>query len=93
MLTGTLADGETIEFNLNTVAPDSFNAGSTISVALAAAVLLGDVNLDGVVDFLDIQPFIDVLASGGNQFEADINGDGDVDFLDIAPFIAVLAGQ
>lgn len=37
------------------------------------SVLLGDVNLDGAVDFLDISPFIAVLATGGFQVEADID--------------------
>ena len=54
--------------------------------------LKGDVNLSGVVDFFDIQPFIDQL-SGGNQPEADVNCDGMVDFFDIQPFINVLAGN
>ena len=54
--------------------------------------LLGDVNLDGVVDFFDIQPFIDLLGGQMFQFEADINGDEVVDFFDIQPFIDLLAG-
>jgi len=54
-------------------------------------VLLGDVNLDEVVDFLDISPFIVVQATGGSQAEADINQDGSVDFLDIRPFIILLS--
>jgi len=53
--------------------------------------LLGDVNLDGTVDFLDISPFIVVLASQGFQLEADIDGNGVVDFLDISPFITILS--
>ena len=53
--------------------------------------LLGDVNLDGVVDFLDISPFITVLATGGFQEEADIDGNGSVDFLDISGFILILS--
>ena len=53
---------------------------------------LGDVNRDGVVDFLDISPFIVVLSTpDGFQFEADINEDGVVDFLDISPFIVLLS--
>lgn len=56
------------------------------------AGLIGDVNQDGVVDFLDISPFISVLSSGGFQAEADINGDAAVDFLDISPFVGLLAG-
>ena len=56
-------------------------------------VLHGDVNLDDVVNFLDISPFISVLASGGSPTEeaaADCNMDGIVNFLDISPFILVL---
>ena len=53
--------------------------------------LVGDVNQDGTVDFLDIQPFIALLATSTFQLEADINGDGEVGFLDVLPFIALLA--
>ena len=52
--------------------------------------LLGDCNLDGVVDFLDISTFISFL-SVGYQAQADINDDGIVNFLDISPFIALLS--
>jgi len=52
--------------------------------------LLGDVNQDGIVNFLDIAPFIAVLSGGGFQAEADTNQDGVVNFLDIAPFIGIL---
>ena len=38
--------------------------------------LKADVNLDGVVNLLDVQPFVNLLTSGGFQVEADINGDG-----------------
>jgi hypothetical protein len=58
-----------------------------------AAVLLGDVNMDGTVNFLDITPFIAVVSSGGYQAEADIDQNGVVDFLDISPFIAVISGS
>ena len=57
----------------------------------AKGPLLGDVNLDMVVDFDDISPFITILAAGGNQAEADTNQDGSVTFDDIAPFIELLA--
>ena len=53
--------------------------------------LIGDVNRDGVVNFLDISPFIGVLSSTEYQFEADINQDNVVNFLDISPFIGLLA--
>ena len=53
-------------------------------------ILLGDVNLDGVVDFLDISPFIPFLFTSRFQREADINQDGLINFLDISPFIKIL---
>ena len=54
--------------------------------------LLGDVNLDGAVSFLDISPFITVLSANVWQAEADIDQNGVVDFLDISPFINILSG-
>ncbi len=72
----------------------SATAGGTPGVAPVAgpAVLLGDVNQDETVNFLDIAPFISVLSSNMYQAEADVNQDGVVTFLDIAPFINVLSG-
>ena len=55
--------------------------------------MLGDVNQDGVADFLDINPFITVLNIGSFLEEADCNRDGEVSFLDIAPFIHILSGS
>jgi aryl-phospho-beta-D-glucosidase BglC (GH1 family) len=53
-------------------------------------LLLGDCNLDGVVDFSDIPSFIDVLISGEYLEEADCNLDEVVDFSDIPSFIDIL---
>ena len=64
----------------------------TFTVEIDGSKLLGDVNLDGVVDFFDIQPFIDLLATQTFQCEGDIDEDGDVTFFDIQPFINILAG-
>ena len=58
-----------------------------------AVVLLGDVNLSGVVDFSDISPFIALLSTGEFLAEADINQSGSVDFSDISPFISLLSGE
>jgi len=54
---------------------------------------LGDVNMDDIVDFSDIPPFIDVLASGDYQAEADIDQSGAVDFADIPGLIGLLSAQ
>ncbi len=53
---------------------------------------LGDINLDGSVNFFDIGPFIAILSAGEFQVVADIDQSGEVDFMDIAPFIAILIG-
>ena len=60
-------------------------------ITVASSVLLGDVNLDGIVNFLDISPFIGRLSTGTFQVEADTNENGRVDFLDISPFIVLLS--
>ena len=52
----------------------------------------GDIDLNGIVDFNDILPFIAVLVARTFQAEADIDGNEIVDFEDISPFIAVLSG-
>ena len=55
-------------------------------------VLLGDVNLDGAVNLLDVDPFVDRVGTSTFQPEADINQDGQVNLLDVDPFIEVLGG-
>ena len=60
-------------------------------VSCDSDVLHGDVNLDGVVNLLDVAPFVSVLSSGSFQAEADINKDGVVDLLDVAPFVDLLS--
>ena len=54
--------------------------------------IIGDVNLDGVVNLLDVAPFIDRLSTGTFQEEADVNQDGVVNLLDVDPFINILSG-
>jgi len=74
-------------------ADDSFDTDMTLTVTLASAVpaiVLGDVNRDGVVDFADIPAFIAVLQAGEFQPEADIDQNGAVDFDDIPLFIEIL---
>ena len=58
-----------------------------------SAFLLGDADQNGVVDFLDIAPFISILSSGTYLGQADCNQDGFVDFLDIPIFISILANS
>ena len=55
--------------------------------------VLGDVNRDGAVDLLDVQPFVTLVSSGEFQVEADANQDGNVNLLDVAPFVELLTGN
>ena len=71
--------------------PDLALAIDSISITqtFGLSVLLGDSNLDGVVDFLDIPAMIGILLSGVYLEQADCNEDGELDFSDITPFIAI----
>ena len=53
---------------------------------------LGDVNNDGVVDLLDVTPFVNALTTGMFICEADVNEDGVLDLLDVTPFVNILTG-
>ncbi len=62
--------------------------------------LTGDLNCDGVVNFLDINPFVLALSDTvayATQFpycnilNGDVNHDGVVNFADINPFVALLS--
>ncbi len=87
------------EFNtimLSGNSPGGLVTGGTYSsltlTQIGSSVLVCDVNMDGMVNFLDISPFISALADPAFNPEADCNEDGVDSFLDIAPFIMVLAG-
>lgn len=83
-----------LEITVTRAAVQLFISAVTIEATVASQdCLLGDVDLNGAVEFLDIQPFIDVLSSNGFQCEADCNESGAVDFLDIAAFISILSGS
>ena len=103
-LSGILQDGSSIETSLNTTFggffsanPDGAATGARVTVTLVPdlppLVVLGDVDMNGAVEFADIPPFIEVLASGEFQAEADVNLDEQVTFADIPGFIAILSAQ
>jgi len=84
-----------IVFGLFSDDPFATNPGGSYTIAnlrvSSSGILLGDINLSGSVDFLDIAPLITLLTNNGFQPEGDIDGSGVVDFLDIGPFITVLS--
>lgn len=83
----------TLEYASPAAASGNFRINSfTVMTGASQSTLLGDVDLSGQVNFLDIAPFIAVLSAGEFQAEADIDESDAVDFLDIAPFIAILSG-
>ena len=57
------------------------------------ALILGDVNQDGVVDFAEFPDFVGLLQTGEFLEEADTNRDTLVNFLDIVPFVNLLQSQ
>ena len=67
------------------------NGGGYARVFVSKIFLLGDSDQNGVVNMLDISPFILILSAGDYLVEADINQDGVVNFLDISLFIAILS--
>ena len=71
----------------------NINAQITLSEGSNPVVLLGDCNLDGNVNFLDISLFINVLSTQDFLAQADCNQDGGVNFLDISPFIGFLSSS
>ncbi|MEK6643761.1 MAG: SBBP repeat-containing protein [Planctomycetota bacterium] len=75
--------------------------GNEIGAAVSRAVTLapaggGDGNFDGKTNGLDIQAFVQVLASGptteANACPFDMNADGIVDTFDVQPFATMLMG-
>ncbi len=76
------------------------NARAAVAAALAPAPCAGDTNCDGVVDFFDIDPFVEALSFPNGAgwphpcrwLNADADGSGSVDFFDIDPLVALLGG-
>ena len=87
-----VGSGSTLELRLS--CDFDFEAFSLDNIVITAggSVLKGDVNLDGLINLLDVNPFVDELQSGGNQAEADTNCDGEVNLLDVGPFVDLLGG-
>ena len=65
---------------------------TTVTIGPLTLPLSGDINQDGAIDLLDVQPFVNLIANGGYLFEADVICDGSVNLLDVAGFVAILTG-
>ncbi len=64
----------------------------TVLSQSTVALILGDMNCDGVVNLLDVSPFISLISDGIFNPKADMNQDGIVNLLDVADFVATLSG-
>ena len=69
---------------------NELHSPSDYTVVGPPQIVLGDVNSDLSVNFLDIGPFIAALTSNTFDAAADIDQNGEVNFLDITPFIMLL---
>ena len=87
--TGSISSFSDVAFGDNDGVPTGPVAFSIVIVEVEPP-LLGDLNQNGEVNFLDIAPFIQRLTTGTFQVEADINQNGEVNFADISPFIEIL---
>ena len=63
---------------------------SIIGSLIEDDVLKGDVDRNGMVEFADIPPFIQLLIDGIDQDEGDCDCNGEVEFADIPVFIQIL---
>jgi hypothetical protein len=62
------------------------------ATAATARIINGDVNFDGDVNGLDVDPFVAAVLGGSYDAPADMNGDGAVDGLDVDPFVEAVVG-
>ena len=82
--------GQTIFIGMvleNPVGAEVFPRLDEMKLVVDEDVIAGDVDGDGSVSLLDVNPFVALVTSGIYQVEADINIDGSVDLLDVAPFV------
>ena len=53
----------------------------------AAAIIIGDINGDDILNILDIVTLVTIVISGGDNPAADINEDGILNILDIVVLV------
>lgn len=90
---GTIVIGVPHETSAGPLRLFSIYGDATFSATVSKACQFapGDVNQDGVVDLLDVAPFVDILTEGTFACEADVNEDRAVDLLDVQPFVSLLS--
>lgn len=87
-------NGASVQIDNLSEALNTPNSSLMIRAAAAAtSPLLGDINCDGVVDLLDVQPFVDLISNGVFSEKGDFDQDGMVTLLDVGPFVDALANS
>lgn len=84
-----------LPINLSIDATPDFSVVATASVVLNGELvpfLLGDINCDGEVNLLDVNPFIGLLTTDPFNAKGDLNQDGEINLLDVDPFVKLLSG-
>ena len=88
----TQKPGATVDYSVTaTDMAGNTGSGETVSITVGG-ILLGDINCDGSVDLLDVQPFVELLGSGEFSPKGDFDGDGVITLLDVDGFISALTG-
>ena len=93
--------GHTVGLEGGPLALGGWNIDDVVITALQCepALILGDLNCDGAVDFFDIDPFVLAITDPGGYtgeyaecdiLAGDCNDDGLVDFFDIEPFVELI---
>ena len=52
--------------------------------------ILGDLNVDGLVNILDVVMLVNVILQGESNLFADINFDGEINVIDIVQLVSII---
>ena len=86
-----VADADSSLIRFSAVNEDN-DGGVVIDEVQIVEILLGDVDQDGDISLLDVEPFISAITGADYIAEADTNCDGFVSLLDVQPFVNILTG-
>ena len=78
-------------YSVRIVSPDLEYSPTRLAYEFFESAIPGDLNADGLVNLLDVAPFVDRLNSSQYDPPADINADGEVNLIDVGPFVELLA--
>jgi phosphoribosylformimino-5-aminoimidazole carboxamide ribonucleotide (ProFAR) isomerase len=67
--------------------------GQELGIDTIRKSFFGDVNTDGTVNGLDVDPFVKLVTSGEYMLAADMDRDGQVNGLDVDLFVEAVLGS